>query len=104
MSRRLISRSPDLKRLEDEGYEVAVRGSHLLVDHVPYRTAAGELAYGTLVSTLELAGDATVKPGDHVTHFMGGVPHGGDGAPLSRILHSVGQQRLAAELISDCSF
>lgn len=104
MSRRLISRSPDLKRLEDEGYEIAVRGSHLVVGHVPYRTAAGEVAYGALVSTLELAGDATVKPGDHVAHFMGGVPHGADGAPLSRILHSVGQQSLAADLVSDCSF
>ncbi len=104
MSRRLISRSPDLKRLEDEGYEVAVRGSHLLVDHVPYRTAAGEVAFGALVSTLELAGDATVKPGDHVAHFIGGVPHGADGAALSRILHSVGQQSLAADLVSDCSF
>lgn len=104
MSRRLISRSPDLKRLEDEGYEVAIRGSYLVVGHVPYRTTAGEVAYGTLVSTLELAGDATVKPGDHVAHFMGGVPHGTDGAPLSRILHSVGQQSLAADLVSDCSF
>jgi hypothetical protein len=104
MSRRLINRSPDLKRLENEGYEVTVLGSHLVVGHVPYRTAAGEVAYGTLISTLELAGDATVTPGDHVAHFMGGIPHGADGAPLSRILHSVGQQSLAVDLVSDCSF
>lgn len=104
MSRRLISRSSDLKRLEDEGYNVAVRGSHLLVGHVPYRTAEDEVAYGTLVSTLELAGDATVKPEDHVAHFIGGVPHGTDGSPLSKILHTVGQQTLGADLVSDCSF
>ncbi len=104
MSRRLISRSSDLKRLEDEGYEVAVRGAHLLVGHVPYRNADGVVAFGTLVSTLELAGDVTVKPSDHVAHFIGGVPHGGDGAPLSKILHTVGQQTLGADLVSDCSF
>ncbi|HCG01745.1 MAG TPA: hypothetical protein DEV93_14530 [Chloroflexi bacterium] len=104
MSRRLISRSPDLKRLEDEGYEVAVRGAHLLLSHVPFRNADGVVAYGTLVSTLELAGDTTVKPGDHVAHFIGGVPHGTDGSPLSKILHTVGEQTLATDLASDCSF
>ncbi len=104
MSRRPISRSLDLKRLEDEGYDVTVRGSHLVVGHVPYRTAAGHVAYGMLVSTLELAGDATVKPADHVALFVGGVPHGADGAPLSKILHSVGPQTLAADLVADCSF
>lgn len=104
MSRRLISRSTDLKRLEDEGYEVGVCGSHLLVGHIPYRTAAGDVAYGTLASTLELAGDTTVKPGDHVAHFIGGIPHGTDNAPLTRILHTVGPQALAADVVSDCSF
>ena len=104
MSRRLISRSPDLKRLEDEGYEVAVNGSHLVVGHVPYRTAAGSVGYGALVSTLELAGGGTTRPGDHVAHFVGGVPHGSDGEPLSKILHSVGSQALAAGLVADCSF
>jgi hypothetical protein len=104
MSRRLISRSPDLKRLEDEGYEVTVRGSHVLLGHVPYRDTEDKVAYGTLASTLELAGDATVKPDDHVAHFIGGVPHGSNGAPLSKILHTVGAQTLAADLVSDCSF
>jgi ThiF family len=104
MSRRLISRSPDLKHLEDEGYEVTVRDSHLLVGHVPYRNAEGKVAYGTLASTLELAGDVTVKPDDHVAYFIGGVPHGTDGRPLSKILHNLGAQTLAADLVSDCSF
>lgn len=50
MSRRLISRSPDLRLLLDEGYEVEIRGGYLLVHHVPYVTVAKEVAYGTLVS------------------------------------------------------
>src|SRR5689334_6814429 len=104
MSRRLISRSADLKRLQDEGYEVRVYGSHLFVGHVPYRNASGDVAYGTLVSTLELAGDTTVKPSDHVAHFIGGVPYGPEGRPLAKILHTVGRQTLAGDLSSDCSF
>jgi hypothetical protein len=104
MSHRLISRSPDLKRLQNEGYEVRVNGSHLLVGHIPFVTASGDVAFGTLVSTLELAGDATVKPSDHVTHVVGGVPHATDGTPLTKILQTIGKQTLAADIISDCSF
>lgn len=36
MQSALISRSPDLLRLRDEGYEVEVRSGHLLVHNVPY--------------------------------------------------------------------
>ena len=38
MSHSLISRSPDLKRLRDDGYEVDVQSDHLLMKHVPYVT------------------------------------------------------------------
>lgn len=104
MSQRPISRSPDLKRLQDEGYEVAVRGSHLLVGHVPYRDAEGCVAYGTLVSTLELQNDVTVKPQDHVAHFLGGIPHGRDGNKLSKIINVENPQALFGEVTSACSF
>ena len=62
MSARLIARSSDLRRLTDEGFELEIRDSHLLVRHVPYVTPAKEVAYGTLVSTLTLAGDTTATP------------------------------------------
>jgi hypothetical protein len=78
MSHRLISRSSDLKQLRDEGYEVEIRSGHLLVGHVPFLNDAGEVAYGTLVSTLTLAGDVTEVPSDHVARFAGGIPCGGD--------------------------
>lgn len=104
MSQRLISRSPDLKRLRDEGYEIAVRGSHLLVGHVPYRNAESVVAYGTLVSTLELANDVTVKPQDHVAHFVGGIPRGRDGNKLSKIIHLERPQTLLEDVTSACSF
>jgi biotin operon repressor len=36
MSLQLISRSPDLKQLRDEGYEIEVNGGHLVVHQIPY--------------------------------------------------------------------
>ena len=71
MQSALISRSPDLLRLRNEGYEVEVRSGHLLVHGVPYLGATGAITYGTLVSDLTLAGDATSRPGNHVAWFIG---------------------------------
>jgi hypothetical protein len=53
MSQRLISRSPDLQRLQNEGYEVSITGGKLLIGHVPFRNAAGEVDYGILISDLQ---------------------------------------------------
>lgn len=88
MSQRLISRSPDLQRLQSEGYEVSIRGGWLLIEHVPYRNPAGAVAYGTLVSNLELQGDATVQPTDHRAWFVGEVPHATNGAEMTALIGS----------------
>jgi ThiF family len=88
MSQRLISRSPDLQRLQSEGYEVSIRNGYLLIGHVPYRNSTGAVAYGTLVSNLQLQGDATVQPTDHRAWFIGEAPHGTDGAPMGSLIGS----------------
>ena len=70
MQSALTSRSPDLLRLRDEGYEVEVRSGHLLVHNVPYVNASGQVVRGTIISDLTLAGDATARPANHVAWFM----------------------------------
>ena len=104
MSRRPISLSPDLKNLEDEGYELEIRAQHLLVNHIPFRNAHGQVAYGTLVSGLELAGDVTVRPQDHRAWFVGGIPYGPDGRKLDRIINNESAEQLAPDLVSNCMF
>lgn len=104
MSLRLISRSPDLERLQGEGYEVEIRSAHLLIGHVPFRNAEGQVDYGTLVSTLDLENDVTVTPTTHVAYLVGGVPHGPDGAKLTRIINDETPQALFDEIVSACSF
>jgi len=49
MSKQLLSHSPDLKQLQDEGYDVAIESEQLLIRNVPYVTADRAVAYGTLV-------------------------------------------------------
>ncbi|MEO5858380.1 MAG: ThiF family adenylyltransferase [Pyrinomonadaceae bacterium] len=104
MSQELISRSPDLKRLRDEGHEVGVRGAKLLVSGVPYVNARGDIRRGTLVSELTLAGDVTTRPGTHVINFIGDQPCRKDGSEIESIKHSLGDQDLGDGVVVNRSF
>ena len=104
MSQQLISRSRDLRRLRDDGYDIEIRSSHLLVKGVPYVNSAGQIKYGTLVSELTLAGDVTTTPGTHVAYFAGGHPCDKNGAELHKIKHGSARQVLAPGLEVDHSF
>lgn len=104
MSQRLISRSPDLKRLRDEGYNLEVRSGYLLVTGVPYVNAGREVKRGILVSELTLAlGDVTTTPGSHQAYFIGEHPCKQDGTPIAGIQHS-GRQQLAKDVTVDHGF
>lgn len=104
MSPTPISHSADLKRLEDDGYEVEVRAGYLLMNSVPYVTETGAIRYGTLVSELSLAGDVTTRPGTHIAMFAGEMPCNPHGHPLTQIRHSSSRQELAEGLVVNHSF
>jgi hypothetical protein len=96
-----LSLSPDLKRLRDEGYEVRVtEAGHLVVSHVPYANADREIAYGQLVSKLNLSGDIARYDGDHVAYFVGGMPSDRQGAPLTKIIHQPSPHVLESDLVA----
>jgi hypothetical protein len=88
VSRKLVARSPDLKRLQDEGYDLKVTktGGHLLVSQVPYLNASRQIKRGVLVSVLETHEDRTRKPDDHTVWFIGERPCDASGAPLGFII------------------
>lgn len=104
MSQPLISRSLDLKRLRDEGYEVEVRGNYLLVHSVPYVNAQRQVAFGSLVSELTLGGDVTVRPQTHVIYFTGDQPCNKDGTAIQQIVHQNTTQQLLPGLTIRHSF
>jgi ThiF family len=105
MSQRIIAASADLTRLQQEGYEIELLASgHLVLGHVPYVTPQREVAYGRLATSLEMAGDVTVRPSDHVVFFAGATPCDRDGNPLTRILNSSTHQQLAPGLEVDHTF
>ena len=104
MSQQRISHSGDLKRLRDEGYDVGLQAGHVLVRDVPYLNAAKQIGRGVLVSKLELAGDTTAKPKDHVAMFVGEHPCTTEGLPIPGIKHSSNRQQLDENLWVDHMF
>lgn len=104
MSRKLISHSPDLKRLQDEGFELDIIAGHVLVRHVPYVNAQRQVCYGTLVSTLTLGGERTARPDTHVIFFEGDQPCDKDGREIGAIVHEKKPKILADGLRVDRSF
>lgn len=104
MSLRLINRSPDLKKLRDEGYDIGIRSGHLLVRDVPYVNSKREIKRGTLVVKLCLANDVTIRPDDHVAFFEGEYPCDKDGVRIARIENQSQRKALAADLFVDHTF
>ncbi len=100
----LINRSPDLSRLAEEGYEVAVQSGHLVIHNVPYVNAQREVKRGKLVAALTLAGDVTAKPSTHVAMLAGEYPCDEHGRPLEKIRHSSARMDLGDGLLVDHSF
>ncbi len=85
MSPQPISRSPDLKRLRDEGYDVEVVDTYLVMRDVPYLTERREVKRGALVSDLTLANDVAEPPARHTIQFAGEYPCDMHGVPIEQI-------------------
>lgn len=100
--RRLVRNSPDLSRLINEGYAVRIAGGHLVIDDIPFATAAGGIARGSLICPLDLQGEATTRPSTHVMWFTE-LPYASDGTLLVAIIHEQGPLQLAEGLVAACS-
>ena len=101
MSRRPINRSPDLKRLRDEGYDVEVRSGFVVMHGVPYLAAPGRVERATIFAVLTLNDDVAQKPGDHQVFFVGETPQYAIGGPMAKLgLNSVSHQPLPGFIAS----
>ena len=104
MSRSPISRSPDLKALADDGYDVGIVSGHLVIRDVPYVNSRGQVKLGVLVSTLDLAGDVTAQPSTHVAMFAGEHPCDRNGRELAKIKHQSTRREISDGLVVEHSF
>ena len=106
MSSTLFDRNPDLRKLRDEGFDLALSASnnHLLVKGVPYVVSTKEVKFGTLIAVLTFNGDVLSAPLDHVIHFVGEQPCNMNGDVIAGILNGSGPQDFDKGLRSDRTF
>lgn len=104
MSRKPIALSPDLLRLQNEGYELDIRGGYLLVRDVPYVDADRTVRRGILISQLDLSGDKTNIPGNHVAYWTGDHPCHSDGRKITAIQNGSAAQTLYEGVQADFTF
>lgn len=90
MSPRPIVLDPDLKRLQQEGYEVEVQNGHLLVHSVPYVNGNRKVVRGIVITNLSGNVGKLGSPGDHQVWFVGEFPCRHTGAPIEGIRHTSG--------------
>jgi ThiF family len=98
-----FGRSKDLARLASDGFELELtHEGHLLVKHMPYRTEAGAVGYGTLISAIEMNGDVTVNPvNDHSAWFSGTPPFTAGGKQIIGVIDT-SPQEIATGLTAGC--
>ena len=91
----------NIRRLQDEGYEVSFSSGYILVSHIPYLNTTKELKYGILACPIEISGNGVAPPRDHIISFSGEFPCNEDGAEMSAI-----RLRTRRTVIGDviCSF
>lgn len=80
MSRRPIDRSPELKKLRDEGFDIEVVDGYLLMHDVPYVNDKREVKRGVLIAALNLTNDVAQPPSDHQAKWAGDCPCNEDGS------------------------
>lgn len=104
MSHPLVSRSDDLSRLGQDGYDLEIRGGNLLVHHVPYLAAGPTPSLGILVSELSHNGTATIAPGSHEIWFVGSYPCDNHGRVLDELINQRVAHDFGQGVVACCSF
>lgn len=102
MSQRPIDRSPPLKRLRDQGFNLqVVGGGYLVVRDIPYLAGKNDIRRGILVCALSLANDIAAAPADHTAYFIGAYPCHADGSQMTQIVNSAQRLKINDELTTD---
>ena len=104
MSPELISRSPDLGKLVDDGYEVEVVSGHIVLHRVPYVNANCEVRFGQLIAPVEVVDSRLAPPQDHTVYFAGEYPCKANGDPIEAIRNASSRFELATGLHADHQF
>lgn len=95
MLKTLANRNPDLQRLLEKGYALAIDSDYLVVRDIPYLDSAGQLQWSAFVGKLVLEDQTRVRPEDHQIYFAAPRPFGLDGQVVRGLGGGDGQLKLS---------
>ena len=95
MSHELIARNRDLEQLKESGHTLRFLDGFLLVEDIPYVNSEEKVLEAALVMRLDLSGNKTVQPSDHVAYWTGEFPYKAEGQKLQALGESPDNQRLS---------
>lgn len=107
MLRDVVARSPDIRKLWEDGYELRLTpGNHLIVDRIPYVTTDKSVRHGRLVMKVEFTADEVAfnAAADHTAYFIGEAPCDENGQRLSKVIHSEGNFEIETGLTAQFRF
>jgi hypothetical protein len=104
MSRELLDLSPDLLKLRNEGFEIAIRQNYVVITNVPYLNSEMKVDRATLVAKLIVTGDRAGIPDNHVMSFAGSFPYRAKGEKFSNLGGPGAKQILGEGLIVNFQF
>lgn len=99
MLKTLASHNPDLQRLLEKGYALAIDSNYLVVRDIPYLDSAGELQWSAFVAKLVLEDQTKVRPENHQIFFASPRPFGLDG----QVVRGLGGGEATLNLSDTCS-
>ena len=99
-----IALSPDLLRLQNEGYEIEIRGGYILVKNIPYVNSSANVLRGILVCRFEATNNVANKPSEHTAYWVGEHPCHSNGVKISAFENPTGPQNLGDGIQVDCMF
>lgn len=85
MQENQIVLSPHVQRLIDEKYSVSIDGDFIIVDNIPYVSAAGVISCASIISAYHNV-NGSESFGDHTVFFTGSIPCTPTGETLALIL------------------
>lgn len=88
MSDVVADHNSDLKRLQNEGYEIEIKQGCCIIYNIPYLDSTLSIKKGIIVSPVIVAGDTIKYDNNHVAYFAGSMPYRKSGEPLSAIINS----------------
>lgn len=95
----LASHNPDLQRLLEKGYALAIDSNYLVVRDIPYIDSAGQLQWSAFVAKLVLEDQTRVRPENHQIFFAAPRPFGLDG----QLVRGLGGGGATLSLSDSCS-